>query len=237
MKRMFFQTKWLSALFLLGALSACSNDNDEVMEPATAKVMVVHASPDAPGVDLYVDNNKVNTQALAYPSNTGYLTVNAGDRNIKVNPTSTSTSVIDATVNFGQGKAYSVFAADNVSNIKAFAVMDDLTAPASGKAHVRFFHLSPNAPAVTVGVLSNDMFTPVFSNRSFETAETATANQAFTPVDAGTYTFQVQLAADNTPVLTIPNVSLQEGKIYTVFAKGLAGSTTAPLGAEVIMNN
>ena len=236
MKQMLFLKKWAVAALFLSAFAACKN-NDDAMEPAKAKVMVVHASPDAPGVDLYVDNSKVNSAALMYPSNTGYLNVNAGDHNIKVNPTGTTTSVIDANVNFASNKAYSVFAYDTVSKIKALMVQDDLTMPASGKAHIRFMHLSPNAPAVTVGIVDGSTFTPVFSNRSFETQETATANQAFTPVDAGTYTFGVQLAATNTTVLTIPGVTLQAGKIYTVFARGLAGSTTAPLGAEVIVHN
>jgi hypothetical protein len=76
----------------------------------------------------------------------------------------------------------------------------------------------------------------VFSNRSFETIATATANSAFTPVDAGSYTFDVRLA-NNTSVLTVPNISLQAGKIYTVFARGIVGNTTTPLGAEVIAHN
>lgn len=228
--------KWLMAALLLTSFTAC-DDDEEVMEPVTAKAMVVHASPDAPGVDLYVDNAKVNTSALVYPANTGYLIVNAGNRNIKVNPAGTNTSVINADVNFTANAAYSVFAYDSVSNLGGLVLMDDLTTPAAGKAHIRFLHLSPNAPAVTVGVVNGSTFTPVFSNRSFETTASATANQAFTPVDAGTYTFQVQLAADNTPVLTVPNVPLEAGKIYTVFARGIAGNTTTPLGAEVIVHN
>jgi hypothetical protein len=235
MKRMFFLNKWLLAAFLVTSFTAC--EDDDVMEPpATAKVLVVHASPDAPGVDLYVDDAKVNTAALTYPSNTGYLTVNAGSRNIKVNPAGTNTPVINANVDFMADRAYSIFAYDSVSKIKGIVLMDDLAAPAAGKAHIRFLHLSPNAPAVTIGVTNGGTFTPVFSNRSFETAATATANQAFTPVDAATYTFEVRLG-DGTPVLTVPNVALQAGKIYTVFARGIVGNTTSPLGAEVIVHN
>ncbi len=236
MKRVSFLNMCLAASMLLFVLTAC-DDDDDVMKPATAKALVVHASPDAPAVDLYVDNTKVNTSALAYPANTAYLTVNAGKRNIKVNPTGTSTSVINVDVDFMQGSAYSIFAYDSVSQISPLVVMDDLATPAAGKAHIRFFHLSPNAPGVTVGVLNGETFTPVFSNRSFETAATAMANQGFTPVDAGTYTLEVRLPADNTPVLTIPGVTLQAGKIYTVFARGLVGNTTIPLGAEVIVHN
>lgn len=226
----------LAVAALLFTLTSCDED-DDVMEQQNARVLVVHASPNAPAVDLLVDDKKVNTSALAYPNNTGYLTVGAGNHNIKVNATGTNNSVINANVDLMKGAAYTVFAYDVVSAIKPLVVMDNLATPASGKAHIRFMHLSPNAPAVTVGVLAGSNFMPLFSNRSFETAATATANQAFISVDAGTFTVQVRAAGTNDAVLTVPNVTLQAGKIYTVFAQGLVGNSTSPLGASVIMHN
>jgi hypothetical protein len=60
----------------------------------------------------------------------------------------------------------------------------------------------------------------------------------FTPLDAGTYNLEVRLAGTNTVVLSLPNVMLAAGKIYTVFAKGFAGGTgMQALGAQVIVNN
>ncbi len=235
MKRINLFGKGLAAFAILLSLTSC--DDDDVMDRENARVLVVHASPDAPGVDLLVDNNKVNASALTFPNNTGYLDVEAGTRNVKVNATGTNTSVINADVTLTKDMAYSVFAYDVASSLKPLVLMDNLAAPASGKAHLRFMHLSPGAPAVTVGVLNGNNFVPLFSNRSFETAATATANQGFTPVDAGTYTVQVRVAGTETAVLTVPNVALQNGKIYTVFARGIVGNQTTPLGASVIMHN
>jgi len=236
MKRLNLLGKGLAAFAVLFSLASC-DDDDDVMEAENARVLVVHASPNAPGVDLLVDNNKVNTSALTYPNNTGYLTVADGNHNIKVNATGTSTTVINADVNLVKDMNYTVFAYDVVTAIKPLVLMDNLATPASGKAHIRFMHLSPGAPAVTVGVLNGANFTPLFSNRAFETAATATANQAFIPVDAGTYTVQVRVAGTDNAVLTVPNVSLQNGKIYTVFARGIVGNDVAPLGASVILHN
>ena len=235
MKRLNLLGKGMAALALLFSVTAC--DDDDVMEPENARVLVVHASPDAPGVDLLVDNNKVNSTALVYPNNTGYLSIAEGNHNIKVNATGTSTSVINADVNLVKDMNYTVFAYDVVSAIKPLVLMDNLATPANGKAHIRFMHLSPGAPAVTVGVVNGTAFTPLFSNRTFETAATATANQAFMPVDAGTYTVEVRVAGTDNAVLTVPNVALQSGKIYTVFARGIVGNATSPLGASVIMHN
>lgn len=236
MKRMNLLRNGLGAALMLFSVTACDKD-DDTMETANARVLVVHASPDAPAVDLLVDNVKVNSAALAYPANTGYLDVASGTRNFKVNAAGTTTTVINADVPLMENMAYSVFAYDRVAQIKPLVVMDNLATPAAGKAHIRFLHLSPGAPAVTIGVLNGSTFAPVFSNRSFETAATATANQAFTPVDAGTYTFDVRLTDGTTSVLTVPNIALQAGKIYTVFARGIVGNTASPLSASLIVHN
>ena len=128
-----------------------------------------------------------------------------------------------------------MFAIDSVAKIKAAVVSDNLAAPAAGKSHIRFFHFSANAPAVDIAVTGGPV---LFSNRSFNDQGTNTNVINFTPVDAGTYNLEVRLAGTTTPVLTIPNVSLTAGKIYTVFAKGfLGGSGTQALGAQIIMNN
>lgn len=207
------------------AVSSCKKD--EVKD--NARVMVIHTSPDAPGVDVLVDNSKVNSSALTFPLSTAYLDVLAGSRNFKVNAAGTSTTVINADVTLLKDKNYSVFAVDSLSKISALVVEDDLTAPAAGKTHVRFAHLSPNAPAVDIAL---DGGAVVFSNKAFKSVS------AFTPLDGGSYNLEVRIAGTTMVVLDLPPLTFTSGKIYTVFAKGFAGGTGAQqLGAEVITNN
>jgi hypothetical protein len=208
------------------AFTSCEKDEDPVVTPGNAKVMVVHASPDAPGVDLLVDNSKQNTAALAFPQNTTYLTVKEGTRNIKVNASGTSTSVINKDVSFAKDKNYTLFAANKLANIEPVLLTDDLTAPATGKAHVRFVHLSPDAPAVDIAVTGGAV---VFPNVAFK------GNSAFTPVDAGTISLEARLAGTTTVALPVGNVTLLAGKIYTVFARGLLANGT--LDVTIITNN
>ena len=213
------------------ALVSCKKDDPA---PSTAKVMVVHASPNAPAVDVRI-NGAVALTNVAYPNNSNYADVTSGSTNIKVSPTGTTNYVIDATVTLEANKNYSVFAIDSVSKIKPAVVVDDLTAPAAGKSHVRFFHFSPNAPAVDIAVTGGAV---LFSNRRFNDQSTNAALAAFTPLNAGTYNLEVRLAGTSTVVLAIPNVTLTAGKIYTVFAKGFVGGTgTQALGAQIIANN
>ena len=59
------------------SFASCSDDdeNNMVTPPAAkSKVTVVHASPDAPKVDILLDNAFVDT--LSFPRNTSYLEVN-----------------------------------------------------------------------------------------------------------------------------------------------------------------
>ena len=216
------------------AFVACKEET--TVTPDKSNVLVVHASPNAPGVDLLVDNVKVNSAALAFPDNTGYLSVNSGARNIKVNVSGSATTVIDATPTLTKDVNYSVFAIDSVSKISPLVTVDDLTAPASGKAHIRFIHLSPNAPAVDVSVAGQAAGVGVFTNRTFNKTITA-AQYAFTPVDAGNYHLEVRVAGTTTVALDLPSVTFTAGKIYTIFAKGFIGGTGAQaLGAGVIVN-
>jgi hypothetical protein len=193
----------------------------------SADAMVVHASPDAPGVDLLVDDTMAGTN-LEFPNNTGYLAVTAGTRNIKVNVTGTSTTVIEADLDFSKDMNYSIFAVDSVATLGALVLEDDLTVPTSGSAHVRFIHLSPNAPAVDITTTTGAI---VFGNKSFKEFTD------FTPLAAGSYDLQVRVQGTDTVVLELPGIALEDGKIYTVFAKGFVGGADAQaLGAEIIVN-
>lgn len=221
------------ALPLAVSVTSCKDDEEEpTPAPAPvvdkASVIVTHASPDAPGVDLLIDNSKVNSAALEFPNSTGYLSVNAGTRNVKVNVTGTSTTVIQADLPLTKNMSYSIFAVNTVANIEPLVLEDDLTAPASGNAHVRFIHLSPTAPGVDIAV---DGGAVVFPDVTFK------EYSDFTPLPAGTYDLEVRVAGTSIVALDLDPIVLEPGKIYTVFAKGLLTGTGAQaLSAQIIVN-
>lgn len=234
---MFDKAKYLLPLLVVAfglTLTACSDDDDDnPMAPGTpnSMVMVVHTSPDAPGVDILVDDSKALSN-LTFPNNSGYVQIPSGDRNIKVNVVNTATTVIEADLSLNADVNYSVFAVNQVASIEPLVLADDLTAPAAGKAHVRFIHLSPDAPAVDIAVTGGPV---VFPDVEFKEVS------GFTPLDAASYNLEVRVAGTSTVVLSLPNIALQAGKIYTVFAKGFAsGGNPAidddDLGAAIIVN-
>lgn len=196
--------------------------------PGISAVMFVHASPDAPAVDIRLGALPV-ARGLAFGENTPYRFTLSGPRAIKVNVAGSSTTVISARPTLARGTFYTVWAADQVASIGPVVTVDDLTPPANGLAHARFVHLSPNAPAVDVALANGGAV--VWGNASFKDAT------AFTPLPAGTYDLEVRLAGSATVVLPLPGIRLERGRIYTFYAKGLVGGTGAQaLGAGAILN-
>ena len=228
MTKNIFKTTTLFIAAAIISFSSCTKKNDDTT--FYSSLSVTHASPDAPAVDIYIDNSKVTTTPFSFSNTTGYLkNLISGKRNIKVNVAGTTTNVINADITFDGNKNYSLFAIDSVSKLSTLLTVDDLTAPAAGKAHVRFIHLSPDAPAVDIAVVGGPV---VFPNSSFKSVST------FTPLGAGTYNLEVRVAGTTNVALTLPSITLESGKIYTVYAKGFLGGTGAQaLDAGIIVNN
>ncbi len=201
---------WL--FIVLGALLALAIAPAAFAQAGTAKVRVVHASPDAPAVDVIVNGNKALTNVPFFAAS-DYLDLPAGSYDIQVVPAgATSPVVIDAKgVRVEAGKAYTIAATGKLADIKATILADNLSAPAAGKAHVRVIHFSPDAPAVDIKVAGGPTLIP---NLAFPQAS------SYLPVDAGSYDLQVTPAGADAVVLDLKGTRLEAGKIYDVFAVG-----------------
>ena len=198
----------LLALALVPAASAQSN----------ALVRVVHASPDAPAVDVYVDGAKALTNVPFFTAS-DYLPLPAGEHRFQVTPTGQAAdkAVIDAKATVEAGKAYTVAATGKVAEIKPTILADNLSAPAAGKAHVRVVHASPDAPAVDIKVKGG---AALIANLAFP------KDSGYLPVDAGSYDLTVNVAGTDTVALDLPGVKLEASKIYDIFAVGLLADKT-----------
>jgi len=218
------RSKLLVAAALVAALAA-----GVVMAPqgadaqqATGRVRIMHASPDTPPVDIFVDGQKAVT-ALAFPNNTGYVALPAGGHNVKVfvSPSDgTGTPALQATLEVVAGKDVTVLATGRVGDgsLALTIFEDDNRTPSGNNAHIRLIHASPDAPPVNVAVAGTD--TNVFTGVAFRNVS------PYVPVPAGTYSLDVKVNATGATVLTIPNLKLDARTVYTAVAVGLAGNGT-----------
>mmetsp|Transcript_27607 Transcript_27607/g.30739 ORF Transcript_27607/g.30739 Transcript_27607/m.30739 type:complete len:237 (+) Transcript_27607:66-776(+) len=170
---------------------------------ADAGVRVIHASPDAPAVDVFVNSTTPTFSNLAFTENTGaYTLLPANVYNIKVSPTGATTPVvINATLPLADGVYYTIAAAGFLADIEALVFVDEVTTN-STLASVRFIHLAPDAPAVDVAVQNSST---LFSNVSFsESGVSLMAGTVYTVFAEGTlnqpeYPLQAVLTVDAAP--------------------------------------
>lgn len=211
----------LLALLLVGALTgACSDDDDTTSPDGEARVRVVHASPDAPDVDVLVDGAEV-LDDVPYLAASDYLDVPAGDRSLTVNVAGSTTTVIDADVALSDGGDYTVIAAGPAASIEPIVLEDDNVAPAAGNAKVRAIHGAPGAPAVDIYVTAPgadlEEETPVLTGVEFgDVAD-------YIEAPAGDY--QVRVTPTGTTVVAIDSgaLTLSAGQVRTVIAVDAAG--------------
>ncbi len=217
--------KVLSVVGLLAIVMALAVS--PALAAGEAMVRVTHASPDAPAMDVCV-NGSVAFAALEFGKTTEYANLPAGSYDVQVYPAGSNcegTAVIDAKGLKLDAKAYTVMAIGKLAEIKPLILVDNLSAPAAGKVHVRFVHASPDAPAVDITTADG---AKVFPNVAFG------KSVDFTPLPAATYDLQARVAGTENVALDLPGVNLPEGAILTIVAQGFAGGGDPKLGVQVI---
>ncbi|HUG48572.1 MAG TPA: DUF4397 domain-containing protein [Candidatus Limnocylindria bacterium] len=210
----------LLSLLLISAMPVAADGHD-------ARVRVLHASPDAPAVDVYLNDEIVDALTnVPFGVISGYLNIPAGEQNFKVYPTGdTTTAVIDADVTLEAGTSYTVAAINPVASIEP-AVFVDNPSLDYDTAQVRVVHLSPDAPAIDVAPDGADPADAVVMGLEFPDATDYLA------LPGGEYDLEVRLAGETTVALQLDPIEIQDGGAYSVFAIGSAAAE--PLGGNAL---
>lgn len=193
-----------------------------------AQVRVIHASPDAPAVDVYVNGEQVSALAgVPFFAASDFLSLPAGDQDIAVAPAGTSVddAVISATVTLNAGSAYSIAAVGLLENIQAQVYEEDLSPTAEGEARVYVYHFSPDAPAVDIRLADGTVLAEGL----------AFPNKGELAVPAGTYDIQVVPSGETEPVvIDLAGTALEAGTFYSVFATDTLSSITPQLATTSV---
>jgi hypothetical protein len=211
-------------------------------ESNIAQVLLVPLSPDAPAIDFSIKNTLFAT-TVNYSTTAGtirytlpYYTIEpTAATKVAYNFTGRTDAVASLSKDMGDGQVFSTFLIDSFKRAKAVIVNDDLDEPTAGKVKLRFFHFSPNAPAVDVVVQGTN--TKIFSNRSFNDQFTNNSLESFIEVDPGNYVFLFNLASNGATAYTTTSQTLLPDRIYTLAARGFVGGAGAQgLGAWLYPN-
>ncbi len=189
-----------------------------------AEVRIVHASPDAPAVDIFVDD-KALVEGAKFKDVSNSLPLSAGSHKVEVyeaKTKGTKDSIIEATLVVDGGKSYTVAAVNKAENLELQAFTNNKQGM-DGKASLRVAHLSPDAPAVNVGPKGA---APLFKDLSFKSIS------GYQVVNPGSYDLSGS-TYDGKEILSLPGTNLQSGKNYTV----LAVNTADKLETIVLQDN
>jgi hypothetical protein len=261
---------WSKGLLLLaGAFvliaSSCKkadylNINAADRPSLVAHISFVNARPVNVGIQFWTYTTQVTKTAVPLNGQSGYLDAQFGD--VQINFTEGTNTSYKASRQFGNSATFTstggpngpianyyhtVFAVKNIAATADSLILfyDDLTAPAAGKAKIRFVHLAPGNANVDFGITGQ---TALFTNTAYGRAGGSILSGTelntwsigpFISVDAGTFNFSVTNTADHSAVSILnnqlSNITLQAGKIYTIYINDTPGSTS--IGATILTHN
>ena len=198
MLRKFFAPVLALGLLAVAGCDVFDDDDDNViLESATIRVL--HASPDAPDVNVLIDGDTFVAGA-PFKAGTGFSVVRPGNYSVQVDgitPGGTAT-VISADVTLEADTETTVIAVGGVANIAPLLITNERSAVAGGNFRATGVHAAPNAPAVDGYVTAPDAdlaASAPLGSFSFQ--------GSLGPVDvaAGDYQIRVTVAGDASAVV------------------------------------
>lgn len=203
-------------LFSLASLAFLMGMSLVPASAQTARVRVVHASADAPAVDVLVDGN-VAFQNLKFKDYTNYTPVPAGMRMLALNVAGTSTTALQLPFTLANGVSYTFYAFGKLENytLTIIGTGDDPVAPAMDSVKVRVVHGASTAPPVDIFVTEPYAAlpgAPLLSNVPF------TAASHYLTVPAGAYQARIAPTGTKTVAIDSRRLQLTGGTVRTVVA-------------------
>ncbi|WP_370292421.1 DUF4397 domain-containing protein [Thalassolituus sp.] len=146
----------------LGALTlglmACGGEESTQISEATVTgqsyLRVLHASPDAPVVDVVLDNVVILSD-VAFQDGSAYARVEEGSRTLQLREAGTSTVLYSADLNFVVNEYYSALAVNAAAELDVKVISDTATAN-NGVTDAKVIHAATAASAVDVFVTEPD---------------------------------------------------------------------------------
>lgn len=184
-----------------------------------ARVRIVHASPDAPAVDIYVNGGMV-LENLPFREYSEYLSLPAGTYTVEIKVTGTNTVVKQLSVPVQAGKDYTAvavgYAGGNQPGFDVMLLEDDNTAPEDGRIKIRVAHTAPGAPAVDVYVTTP--FETLTGKQAVLTNVPFKAASGYLSVPIGMYQARVAVAGTKTIAIDSHRLATWGGMIRTIIA-------------------
>lgn len=222
-------SKFVNAILLSAAtiiiFSSCENNDVDLFGSANLKV--INAAPNS-GEQKFIMANIPYISDLDYLDHSvSYLKVASGN-NLIAEYRDNGDYDIYATekLNLDDDKKYTVYlTGETRDDAKVRMYEDDLSEPASGKAKVKFIHLSGGAPSIID--LSD-------ANGNLTTSLGQYNQSSYVEINAGLHLIKAHATGQSATIATLESTDFLAGKIYSVY---LLGSTTSNLSVHTLIHN
>ena len=166
-------------------------------------VRVFHAAPQAPNVDVYVNDQMVFSN-LAFGDFTRYVYLDEGEYNVSVYLAGQKDRpVINQMVDVSSQQIFTIAATGNLDNLGLLVIPDKVSKSPSQN------YSSVNAPGVDILVDGDTLFEDISFGEGTD----------YVDLNPGTYNVNVVLNTDKSVVLPL-KVTLNPDKIYTIYIIG-----------------
>jgi hypothetical protein len=213
---------------VLAACDSDDNDTPPVQPPAPSTIVqILHASPDAPAVDVLV-NGEVALTGVDYKDSSGWGDFDAGTYSVEVQgilPGGNAPVIGPADLAFEADTINTVVALNDVQNIEPLVLTQPDTPVSAGAARVWVLHAANNVQALVGGPV--DVY--------------VTAPDADLTAEAplGSFNFKETLPADGPAELTAGDYQIRVGVGTPGDANFLlaydSGTVTLPDGADLVI--
>lgn len=185
----------------------------------TANLRVLNAAVDQPQVNILVDNTTVNSN-LAYPANTGYISVNSGSRNLVIQPVNSTTDIVNTTISLAASTNTTVIAAGVTTPISPMVLTDESTTPTSGDAEIRPVNAAPNIGSTDVYVVPDGTgiagTSPLVAGVAFGTAPSTYQDLAITAGTSANYDVYFTEPGTQLVLFSTGPISIASGSAITI---------------------
>jgi|GEM_PF-2102858 len=204
----------LGLLLIIICFGSCKKNE---IEESSSRFMMIHASPNTPDMEFFIDDKPILLQKLPFRNNTAYRDILSGNRNLKV--VVSGNTIIDTIMSFDADVVQSFFFYDIPLNLKMKIEPDSLKTSPPSECRVRFHQFVPDATELDV--------VNTLTNRTIFSKVNLGEGTDWITIREGLYNFELRNSATQNPIYTDwrPD-TLEAGKNYTIMSTGFTNTFT-----------
>jgi hypothetical protein len=178
----------------------------------STRLRFMNAVPDEANLEVLVNGTSVSNN-VAYGTTNGYQSVKSGSQQVVIEPSGSTTALVTQSISFPSGADTTVIASNFSSNISAFVLTDDNSAPVSGNFKLRIVNSAPGLGPADVYIVAplTDLNTvsPTITSLAFNSAS------GYQSLTGGSYEIVLTAAGQKFPAVDTGSLTLSSGQVRT----------------------